>query len=113
MRGDTLAEYKTKEQKIRFYTGSKWQKIRRLALERDNHECQRCAKLGRVHVDSIKKEGERKSIELNVHHIKELEDYPELAYELDNVTTLCLDCHNHIHDRFKAKPNKWAADERW
>lgn len=106
-------EYKTKEQKRKFYNSSEWIKLRNAALNRDNYECQECKRLGGVHADSFKVEGEKKSIELNVHHIKEIEDYPELALELDNLETLCLDHHNETHDRFAIKENEWAHDERW
>lgn len=108
------AEYKTLEQKKKFYNSSPWagkNGIRNQALKRDNYECQRCKQLGLVHVDSEKIEGERKSIELNVHHIKEIEDYPELALQLDNTITLCLFHHNEIHGRAAKKP-KWD-DEKW
>ncbi|WP_078410275.1 HNH endonuclease [Priestia abyssalis] len=110
-----MAEYKTKEQKKRFYNSKEWtgkNGIRQQALKRDNWECQRCKELGYVHVDSKKVEGERKSIELNVHHIKEIEDHPELALRLDNTITLCLRCHNEIHEKFKSKKLKWK-DEKW
>jgi 5-methylcytosine-specific restriction enzyme A len=112
-----LKEYKTKEQKRKFYKSAAWSGvngIRKQALKRDNWECQRCSKeLGKVHVDSKKVEGERKKIELNVHHIKEIEDYPELALSLENTVTLCLSCHNFIHDkRFGPKEEKWP-DEKW
>lgn len=93
-----LAEYKTEEQKRKFYKSGEWNKLRLKALERDNHECQQCKREGRVHVDSVKVEGERKSIELNVHHKYEIEDYPHLAFVLDNLETLCLNCHNKIHN---------------
>ena len=110
-------EYKTKEQKLKFYNSSAWANkktgIRAQALKRDNYECQQCKREGRVHVDSIKVEGERKSIELNVHHIKEIEDYPELALTLDNTMTLCLYHHNLIHEKgFMRKEIKWN-DEAW
>ncbi|MBM0064771.1 HNH endonuclease [Alkalicoccobacillus gibsonii] len=126
-------EYKTRQQKQKFYKSSAWRGnksrkgVRQLALERDNYECQECKRNGLVHVDSKKIEGERKSIELNVHHLKEIYTHPELALELDNTETLCLDCHNIIHDRTmdklrkikeerenkpKTKKKVWD-DERW
>ena len=69
----------------KFYKSRLWRKKRRDILRRDNYECQRCKAEGRVHVDSKKVEGERKVVELNVHHIKELEDRPDLALDLDNL----------------------------
>lgn len=111
-----MVEYKTKEQKKRFYSSKEWtgqNGLRIQALKRDNYECQRCKELGLVHVDSEKIEGEKKSIELNVHHIKEIEDHPELALNLDNLITLCLLCHNEIHGKtFERKALKWN-DEKW
>ena len=32
-----------------------------------------------------------------VHHIKELEDHPELALVDDNLVSLCVSCHNKAH----------------
>lgn len=32
-----------------------------------------------------------------VHHIKEREEYPELAYDPNNCVTLCEKCHNKMH----------------
>ncbi len=45
--------------------------------KRDNYEC--------------------KEIQLVVYHIKELEHLPELALEIDNLETVCVDCHNKEH----------------
>ncbi|WP_100373087.1 HNH endonuclease [Bacillus sp. FJAT-45037] len=109
-----MIEYKTGEQKKRFYKSSSWEQLRKEALERDNHECQECKRQGKVHVDSKKIEGERKSIELNVHHKYEIEHYPKLALVLDNLETLCLKCHNETHGRtFGNKKDKKWNDEMW
>ena len=110
-----MAEYKTEEQKRTFYKSGAWNKLRRQALGRDNHECQECKRQGKVHVDSKKVEGQRKSIELNVHHKYEIEHYPNLALWLDNLETLCLNCHNKMHGRVfgnNGKKKRWD-DERW
>lgn len=96
-----------------FYKTREWEAIRQQALERDNFECQMCKAAGRVHVDSKKVPGERKPVELNVHHIKELEEHPELALDMDNLITLCVEHHNEVHGRFGGTVNKWAHDERW
>ena len=32
-----------------------------------------------------------------VHHIKHLDEYPELAYDNDNLVSLCHACHNARH----------------
>ncbi|MEK4273119.1 HNH endonuclease signature motif containing protein [Paenibacillus sp. FSL R7-0026] len=42
-----------------------------------------------------------------VHHIKPLEDYPELALDEDNLESICPTCHNKEHPvRGKKKPEK-------
>lgn len=88
-------------------------------LERDNHECQDCKKLGKVVTDTneYSEKAKRKKIQLVVDHIKELEDYPELALDEENLQTLCVNCHNKKHGRyfrrFVWKVNKWAHDEKW
>ncbi|WP_434169642.1 HNH endonuclease [Peribacillus frigoritolerans] len=109
-----MTEYKTEAQKKKFYRTGNWLKLRQQALDRDKRECQQCKREGKVHVDSIKVEGERKCVELNVHHKYEIEHYPQLALVLDNLTTLCLNCHNKIHDRVfgATKKIKWD-DEMW
>ncbi|MDX1700347.1 MAG: HNH endonuclease, partial [Melioribacteraceae bacterium] len=98
-----MSEYKSEAQKKKFYKLAAWSGvngIRNQALKRDNYECQLCKAEGKVHIDSIKVDGERKSIKLNVHHIKEIETHPELALELDNLQTVCLIHHNREHKRF-------------
>lgn len=108
-----VKEYLTKAQKKTFYNSRPWRLLRGQALKRDNYECQECKRLGYVHVDSEKVEGERKTIELNVHHIKEIEDHPELALKLNNLETLCLFHHNQVHGKgFQRKEPKWN-DEKW
>ena len=86
-----VAEYKTKEQKRKFYDGKDWKRKREEIKERDSRECQECKRRGRVTVDrnEYSESAKRKKIMLVVDHIKELEDFPELALEDDNLETLC------------------------
>ncbi|MDM8098671.1 HNH endonuclease [Oceanobacillus oncorhynchi] len=107
-----MPEYKTYEQKKRFYRSKPWQSLREQALERDHYECQHCKAEGKVTVDSIKTPGERKEIVLNVDHIYPIEDYPKLALVLDNLQTLCVFHHNVKEGRvFEKKKSKW--DDEW
>jgi len=111
-----MTEYKLESQKKKFYKSASWSGVNGLriqALKRDNYECQQCKAEGKVHIDSIKVDGERKSIQLNVHHIKDIETHPELALDLDNTETVCLDHHNKEHNRFQTITNKWIDDEKW
>ncbi len=106
-------EYKTEEQKKSFYNSNAWKKLRQDALERDNYECQHCKAEGGVTVDSIKQEGKKKEIVLNVDHKYPIEHYPKLALVLDNLQTLCVYHHNVKEGRvFKKSKPKWD-DEKW
>lgn len=91
-----------------FYRCKEWREKRLDILERDNDECQRCKEQGKV---ATEKDGKY----LEVHHIKELEEYPELAFEDDNLITVCTACHNYLHDRFgeSEKKYKFWTEERW
>ncbi|UKJ82890.1 HNH endonuclease [Priestia megaterium] len=104
-----MSEYKTREQKIRFYKSKEWKELRLKVLERDNYECRKCRELGYVTLENSDK---HKS--LDVDHIKEIYTNPELALDPSNLQTLCVKHHNLKHGRvFGRKPNKWEADERW
>lgn len=61
---------------------------RRKVLIRDNYTCQVC--------------GATREGGLNVHHIKEFCNYPELRYEVSNGQTLCRPCHEKT-DNYRGK----------
>lgn len=109
-----MAEYKTREQKRKFYDSGAWKRLRKVAMERCNNECQKCKKEGRVTIDTNESNGKRKKIALVVHHIKELEHHPELALDIENLEVQCVYCHNLTHGRvIEKKENQWEHDERW
>ena len=99
---------KTRADRAKFYGSTQWRKLRKECLERDNFECQLCKADGRLAMqsDSI----------LEIDHIKELEFYPEYTLDIDNLRTLCKDCHNFRHKRFNYRPSdkkkRWS-DEWW
>lgn len=108
--------YTTKEQQMKFYQSTAWRGVnglRNQALKRDRYECQECRRQGGVHLDSVKVEGERKKIALNVHHVLEIETHPQLALTLSNLETLCLHHHNLIHNKVFTKRKKKWNDEMW
>lgn len=112
-----MPEYKTREQKRKFYDSKVWKALREEIKSRDNYECQECKRQGRVSIDTneYSESAKRKKIMLVVDHIKELEDHPDLALDDTNLETLCVKCHNEKHGRvwkFVKKEPKWN-DERW
>lgn len=68
-----------------FYHSAKWLRKRSAILRRDRYQCVECRKYGRL------REATR------VHHIKHLEDCPELALTDSNLESLCAECHNKKH----------------
>lgn len=97
---------------MRFYKSKAWRDTRLQVLKRDNYECQHCKAQGKV--TTIDK---NKHKSLDVDHIKELDTHPNLAYDMDNLVTLCVSCHNRKHNRsynrWNRKPSKWDGDEMW
>jgi 5-methylcytosine-specific restriction enzyme A len=108
-----VKEYRTKEQKKKFYKSKEWASVRAEALARDNFECQSCKENGRV---KTKNAQSNKHKQLDVDHVLEIEERPDLALDLDNLKTLCIKCHNDKHGRifeYIRKPSKWDSDEKW
>ncbi|BAP85517.1 gp65 protein [Paucilactobacillus hokkaidonensis JCM 18461] len=109
----------THAHRAEFYNSVEWRGMHDYVLHRDNYECQWCKEQGRVtRLGDVDRHG--RPIVLEVDHIKELEHYPDLAMDPDNLRTLCKDCHNKRHHRMNYsthqhinKPNKWKSDERW
>lgn len=69
----------------RIYASGEWSAIIRAVYARDNYTCARCGK---------KKVGKRS---LHAHHVKSWAEHPELRLNLDNLITLCRECHNWVH----------------
>lgn len=71
-----------------FYKSGKWQRLRAVALARDNGLCQECKRQGTIRQAKV------------VHHLIEIKDEWERRYELSNLESLCHSCHNRIHKRY-------------
>jgi len=76
----------------RLRSSIEYRELRILVLKRDNYSCQICSKKG-------------KSLEMD--HIKEWCNYPELRFEASNCRTLCHVCHkqtdNYAHKAMRKK----------
>jgi len=70
-----------------FYQSRPWRAVRLLALQRDHYLCQECLKRKRFKTAT------------EVHHIRPLEEFPELGLELSNLQSLCWDCHEATKHR--------------
>lgn len=71
--------------------GVYWQKQRHRAIERDDHECQKCGITRKEHREVYGRD-------LSVHHKQPSAtfDTEEEAHTLDNLTTLCARCHRLV-----------------
>lgn len=67
------------------YESPRWKRMRAAVLRRDNYQCRRCRRFGRIRQAEI------------VHHIRHADEAPELAYRADNLVSLCRECHNKAH----------------
>lgn len=64
-----------------FFERWKLKEWAQIIYSQDNYQCQLC----------------QSKDNLNAHHIKPKAQYPKLAFDLDNGTTLCESCHRALH----------------
>lgn len=69
------------------YKSMRWRRLRERILKRDNYECRECNRYGKTRIATT------------VHHIKPVEQYPKLMYDVNNLYSCCNECHNSFHDR--------------
>ena len=67
------------------YTSKKWKRKAEHIKRRDHYMCVQCRRYGRMRPAQV------------VHHIKHVDEYPELAYTDSNLESLCMACHNKAH----------------
>ena len=96
--------------KKKFYDDKFWRELSKTILKRDNYECQECKKEGKLTI----KEHNKK---LDIHHKKELEQFPELAYCEDNLETVCVHHHNVLDNKNQFRnvkhKKKFINEEKW
>lgn len=90
--------YNCNMEKSKFYNSRLWRNKRKEILIRDNNECQLCKAFGGYKKANV------------VHHKKELEYFPSLALESDNLQSLCRECHEKIHNRVSKED---LNEEKW
>lgn len=85
----------TTPQRIKEYTTNEYKDFIKTVLKRDNYTCQKC---------NIKN-GNGKTINLHVHHIKSYAENPELRFDINNGITFCDECHWNTLRNHK-RPNR-------
>lgn len=77
---------------VSLYGSSRWKTVRRLKLLVDPL-CEICRANGELVEAQM------------VHHIKEAKDRPDLFFDMGNLQSLCMECHNRLH-KSKASNSK-------
>jgi len=100
---------------IAFYGSPEWQDMRTAALMRDHYECQRCN--GNFVTPNYPLEKITLTDATEVHHKQSIKAFPELCLNLDNIVSLCHECHDIVEERLilylHTKRVKQVNDERW
>ncbi len=68
------------------YNTRQWRKVRKMKLN-EYPLCANCEVVGLTVTADM------------VHHIKPVSEHPELAFDIDNLMSLCNQCHNSIEAR--------------
>ena len=94
-----------------FYSWPEWKSLRPEVLRLDNSECQRCKARGKYRPARI------------VHHVKHLEDRPDLALSVwdpdtgeRQLVSVCKLCHEELHPESQRQFRRIRAPltaERW
>ena len=78
------------------YQTTAWRKARKQAVTRD----QACTNCGNTTA-------------LSVHHIRSITEAPDLAYDLDNLITLCQKCHATLENSKRAALARKRSQGGW
>lgn len=73
------------------YKSARHEHWRDAVLHRAGYLCEECKRYGRLDKDGLPVRA------TTAHHIKHLDEYPELAYDVNNGRALCARCHNAAH----------------
>ena len=87
-RADAIRRYNRTPERVEamaFYSSARWRRLAAMVLRRQPicTDCQR----------------EPSTV---VHHDKPRRDYPDLAYDIDNLIGLCASCHSRLEARLRA-----------
>ena len=90
-----------------FYQTPAWRRLRKMVLERDHYLCQEC--LRRFE----RGYGMRPRAATVVHHIIQRSERPDLELTIENLESICAECHNREHPEKKmSEAQKREADRR-
>jgi hypothetical protein len=76
-----------------------WNSRRKKVYKRDNHTCQNCGRTGSIDGD----------VDLHAHHI--VPKSKDGRHKLDNLVTLCSECHKAVHGSSMAPTSSSPNDD--
>ena len=76
-----------------FYADTRWRKLSEQAKRRDDYMCQKCLSKGIYTIGNV------------ADHIIEVKDDWDRRWDISNLQTLCVKCHNRKTREEKAKRN--------
>lgn len=97
-----------KPEEKKFFNSTRWKKLRKSVIKRDNEACQRC----------LIKNNFFTTDNLQVHNIKPrvkykgVNGYPDLRFDESNLVTLCQSCNTHLYIREELDFN-WEVPDGW
>ena len=74
-----------------FYGTAKYKAWREKVLRRAGYLCEECKRYGRTDENGLPVAA------TTAHHIKHVDECPELRYDVTNGRALCAACHNKAH----------------
>ena len=74
-----IEDYSPKEYDYDYY---RLEKLRKICFEKANYTCNICG---------------TRNVELNAHHLNNKKFFPELVYDINNLTCICKKCHYKLH----------------
>lgn len=69
------------------YGSPRWRRLRLAVHDRDNYLCQECHRMGRETMTTVSSP---------VHHIHEHHGDRRLFFDMDNLESVCFDCHKSL-----------------
>ena len=82
----------SRESRQKQYASAEWQELRSQVLEWDDYQCQSCGMTEEEHQEEFE-------TGLNVHHVTDIAEFedPDDANTIENLQTLCVECHGAQH----------------
>ena len=97
-----MADYKESDP---FYHSAEWKRLRKAVLQRDHGMCCDCMDRMRAGI------GIKPRRATMVHHVIPRSERPDLSLNMDNLRSLCNDCHEKNHPERRSKKKRKTLEK--